>query len=127
MTDTTNEQGASGAERRIYEQERLVFSAMEQLAEMMADESLSKADLARLLGTSRAYVTNLLSGRGNPTLRTLADVAVAMGFRFEMRHEPLRMAEFIEVPAQLVKRRSTTFHGLETAPRSATVGSGLAA
>lgn len=99
-------------ERRFYEQEALIGMATERLSEMMHEKDLSKADLARLLGTSRAYVTNLLSGRTNLTLRTLADVAVAMGYRVEIKHEPLRTGEFITSPL-LRGTHTTKVHRIE--------------
>jgi transcriptional regulator with XRE-family HTH domain len=92
--------------RRQYEQERLILWTTEELARMMHEQDLSKADLARALGTSRAYVTNLLSGRTNLTLRTLADVAAVMDYRIEISHCPLRSGEYINVAAR--PYRSTT-------------------
>jgi transcriptional regulator with XRE-family HTH domain len=86
--------------RRLYEQDRLIIWATEHLSQIMDEQSLSKADLARLLGTSRAYVTNLLSGRTNLTLRTLADVAAVMDYRIEVKHEPLRQGDFINTPVR---------------------------
>lgn len=100
MNDSLISHEMDAAERRQYEQERLILWATERLAEMMSEKALSKADLARALGTSRAYVTNLLSGRTNLTLRTLADVAAVMGFRIELSHCPLRSGEYINVSAR---------------------------
>lgn len=99
MNESLIDNEMSAKERRLLEQERLILWATERLAEMMHEKDLSKADLARALGTSRAYVTNLLSGRTNLTLRTLADVSAVMGFRIELSHCPLRTGEYINVAA----------------------------
>lgn len=72
------------------EQERLVLEAIEKVGEAMEEANVSKAELARRLGTSRANVTALLSGRRNMTLRTLADLASALGQRVAITLEPLR-------------------------------------
>lgn len=90
--------------RRDYEQERLVRSATERIGDAMEEAGISRADLARMLGTSRANVTALLSGERNMTLRTLADLAAVLGQRVEIALEPLRL------PAG-VSRRLPVSHG----------------
>ncbi len=75
--------------RRLYEQERLVVWVSEALAQAMAESGLSKADLAERLGTSRAHITQVLSGSRNMTLRTVADLAWACSQRAEVQMGPL--------------------------------------
>jgi transcriptional regulator with XRE-family HTH domain len=96
-------QTATPEARREYEQERLVLWTTERIAEVMQQSELTRADLARLLGTSRANVTGLLSGERNLTLRTLADVCFALGYRADLRMEPLRQGEFVSTPVQVVR------------------------
>lgn len=45
----------------------------------MEEQKVSRAELARRLGTSRAYVTKLLGGNANFTLHTMTKVAMALG------------------------------------------------
>ena len=75
--------------RRLYEQERLALWVSEALAQAMAESGLSKADLAERLGTSRAHITQVLSGSRNMTLRTVADLAWACNQRAEFQMDPL--------------------------------------
>ena len=75
--------------RRLYEQERLVLWVSEALAHAMAESGLSKADLAEKLGTSRAHITQVLSGSRNMTLRTVADLAWACNQRAEVHLAPI--------------------------------------
>ena len=75
--------------RRRYEQERLVLWVSEALAQAMAESGLSKADLAERLGTSRAHITQVLSGSRNMTLRTVADLAWACDQRAGFQMDPL--------------------------------------
>jgi transcriptional regulator with XRE-family HTH domain len=96
-------QSATPEARRLYEQERLVAWATERLSEAMEEGEVSKADLARLLETSRANVTALLSGGRNMTLRTLADVACVLGHRVEISLEPLRQGQFLSAPLRVVR------------------------
>jgi transcriptional regulator with XRE-family HTH domain len=65
--------------RKLLSVEALVAEASEVIASLMAQQNLSKADLARRLNRSRAWVTQLLSGKANMTVRTLAEVAHALG------------------------------------------------
>jgi transcriptional regulator with XRE-family HTH domain len=45
---------------------------------------ITRADLARALGWSRARVTQVLSGDGNLTVQTVATVSKALGFTFDV-------------------------------------------
>lgn len=64
--------------RRLVSIEALVAEASEAIAKLMAEQNVSKADLARRLNKSRAWVTQLLSGKANMTVRTLAEVVYAL-------------------------------------------------
>ena len=50
-----------------------------RVQQLREDRLLSKAELARRLGTTRAVVTRNLSGSQNMTLRTFADMATVLG------------------------------------------------
>ncbi len=64
--------------RRLLSIESLVAEAAELIARLMAEQNVSKADLARRLNKSRSWVTQLLSGKANMTIRTLAEVTYAL-------------------------------------------------
>lgn len=96
-------QTATPEARREYEQERLVLWTTERIAELMEQSGVSRAELARMLGTSRPNVTALLSGARNMTLRTLADVCSVLGHRADVRLEPLRSGEYTSTPVQIVR------------------------
>lgn len=65
--------------RRIYQEERAILLVTEQVCQIMDEDGVTKADLANRLGRSRAYITQLLDGRANMTIRTIADVFFALG------------------------------------------------
>jgi plasmid maintenance system antidote protein VapI len=52
---------------------------IEDVWRLMEEQKVSRAELARRLGTSRAYVTKLLGGNANFTLQTMTKVAMALG------------------------------------------------
>ena len=65
--------------RRLLEQERLVLEATEAIATLMEQERISRTELARKINKSPAYITKLLRGTNNFTLRNLSDVFFALG------------------------------------------------
>lgn len=95
-------QTESSEARREYERERFIVWALEEIAEAMQQNGLTKADLARALGKSRAYITQVLSGR-NVTVGTLVDLAWACGVRLSVKREPLRNGDFISSPVMVVE------------------------
>lgn len=74
---------------RLVEEESLILEATERITEVMDAEGISKAELARRLDKSRAYVTQVLDGSRNMTLRTLSDLAFALGYRIRIEREPI--------------------------------------
>jgi len=65
--------------RRLLEQERLIVEVTEAMASLLKEREVSRSELARRIGTSPAFVTKLLRGDNNFTLRTLSDVFFALG------------------------------------------------
>lgn len=70
------EQSTNG--RKLLEQERLIVEVTETIARLMEEQRVSRAELARKIEKTPAFITKLLNGDNNFTLRTLSDVAFAM-------------------------------------------------
>jgi antitoxin component HigA of HigAB toxin-antitoxin module len=87
MTEKTKfQEFIEDAERhRIFEQESLAFEATELIFTLLKEQQLTKADLAKRIGKSKAYVTQLLSGSRNMTLHTFADLVFALGYKVDLR------------------------------------------
>ena len=94
--------------RRLLAVEALVAEASEVIASLMAEQNVSKADLARRLNKSRAWVTQLLSGKANITVRTLADVVYTLGAEVKLQAQP---------PSWTLSRPSDKFAGAARAAR----------
>ncbi len=58
--------------------ERAILEFTEQVAAAMHEAGMSRADLARKLGVSKAFVTKLLNGNPNLTIRTMVALAKAL-------------------------------------------------
>lgn len=74
--------------RRLLSMEALAAQASELIARLMAERSVTKAELARRLNKSRAWVTQLLSGKANMTVRTLAEVAYTLDAEVKLHSQP---------------------------------------
>lgn len=59
--------------------ERLIVAVTEEIWGAMEREGVSNVDLAQKLGTGKSYISQLLTGARNMTLKTIADVAAALG------------------------------------------------
>jgi transcriptional regulator with XRE-family HTH domain len=74
--------------RRLYEQERLLVEVTESLTDAMREKKVNRAQLAQALGRSKAFVTQLLRGNHNMTLRTLADLFNALEYQICLKAVP---------------------------------------
>lgn len=70
-----------GRERLLTE--RAIIRVTEQLEEAMEATGRNRADFARLLGKSKGWVTQLLDGENNKTIRTVAYAFAVLGAQFE--------------------------------------------
>ena len=63
----------------VYWHEGAVIEFTEDLQRRMEEQDISRAELARRMGTSRAYITRLLGGDANFTLMTMVKLSMAVG------------------------------------------------
>ncbi len=92
-----------------YWQEDLRIKVADALNDEMKRQAVTKADLARRLGTSPAYITKILGGRQNLSLDSLAKVAFHLGLSWEPVLAPLNfeIKQLTDVrPARKVKKQS---------------------
>jgi transcriptional regulator with XRE-family HTH domain len=65
--------------QKIYAVEGLLADAAELIWQLLVQRKMKQTDLARLLNKTPAFVSQLLNGKANMTVRTLAEVASALG------------------------------------------------
>ncbi len=75
-------------DRRLLAQEGLIFDVSQLIWEVMEQSETSRAELARRLGTSKSYITKLLRGYSNLTLRSLSDIFSALGREVVIKAAP---------------------------------------
>jgi transcriptional regulator with XRE-family HTH domain len=86
---TKAKDGKGGDYQRLVEQETLIFEATELLSELIEEGKLSRKELAEKMGRSKGFVTQILAGDRNMTLRTLADFSYALDHRVKVKAAPL--------------------------------------
>jgi transcriptional regulator with XRE-family HTH domain len=89
MPTLTERLTSTPAGMKLWQQERCIFETTERLCELMELHKVSRSELAKRLGTSKGYVTQLLDGSTNMTLRTLSDVYLALGYEFHPADSPI--------------------------------------
>jgi transcriptional regulator with XRE-family HTH domain len=65
--------------QKHYAVEGLIGDTAELIWQLLVRRNMKQADLARLLNKTPAYVSQLLNGKANMTVRTLAEVMYALG------------------------------------------------
>lgn len=75
----------SNAEEKAYAKEELVYNVTEDILVILEDMGISKIELAKKLGKSKSYVSQVLSGARNMTLGTLSDICFAIGIKPEIK------------------------------------------
>ena len=75
---------SSARNRRLLQEEELILDVTEALSEMLEREDVSRVALAQKLGKTKGFVSQILAGGRNLTLRTIADIADALGYRIRI-------------------------------------------
>jgi ribosome-binding protein aMBF1 (putative translation factor) len=82
-----------------YQAEYLKLRFGEELGNLMEQQHISQAELARRIRTSRAYVTRIFRSDFNPTFETLAKLAIALDARIAIHLHPNEAeVRWLEIP-----------------------------
>ena len=83
---------------RLLRQERLILDVTELLTEALGNSGVTRAELARRLGRTPGFVSQVLGGGRNLTLRTIADIAEALALRpsFELTSDRVAVSNSAE-------------------------------
>lgn len=99
---TLTERLTSTAEgMKLWQQERAIFETTERICELMQWHGVTKSEMAKRLGVSKGYITQLLDGTSNMTIRTISDVYLALGREFHPSDSPL--VSHHEIPPAVIR------------------------
>src|SRR5215213_8426522 len=73
---------------RGLQQEELIIEVTEAMARALRSSGLTKTELAERLGKTKGFVSQVFGGGNNLTLRTLADIAGALGCKVQVQLRP---------------------------------------
>lgn len=91
-----------------------IDSIINELADRVDAEGLSRADLARAIGADPSVVRRLLTAENvNPTLGTLSEVAAALGMKVTLA--PMTAAERREITEPMTRATSQGMRGPKAA------------
>lgn len=76
--------------RDTYHVEQVILQFTSDLHRLMKAQGLSKADLARVLGTSPAYITKVFRGDANFTIESMIRLSKAVGghLHIDLKSDP---------------------------------------
>lgn len=75
---------------RLYQQERAILEVTELVCQLMDEQDVSRSVLAKRLDRTKGYITQLLDGRANMTVRTISDVFTALDRAVHFQEGSLR-------------------------------------
>lgn len=78
---------------RLVRREELIIDVTETLTQALESAGVTRAELARRLGRSPGFVSQVFGGGRNLTLRTIADIAAALSVRPALTLSPDRENE----------------------------------
>ncbi len=76
--------------RREFQQEQAILNVTEAICEIMDAKHVTRTALAQRIGKTKGYVTQLLDGRTNMTIRTISDVLTALDADIDVPATPSR-------------------------------------
>jgi hypothetical protein len=74
---------------RLFQQERIILEVTEKICDVLEQKNMNRVQLASALSKSKGYISQLLDGSANMTLRTMSDVFLALGLKACVRTQPL--------------------------------------
>ena len=87
LTEVERFERSSTENRRLLKQEELILEMTEALSAAIKEAGITRSEVAKRLGKTKGFVSQVLAGGRNLTLRTIADVADAIGISLTIRVE----------------------------------------
>jgi transcriptional regulator with XRE-family HTH domain len=79
---------------KLMAQGELIMEVTETICDLLEKEKISRKELAERLGKSKGFVSQLLNGGRNLTLRTVADILHVLGYKISL--SPYKKGEQVQ-------------------------------
>lgn len=70
-----------------FQLEGVLIDINEQIIKLMIEKKMTRKNLADKLGCSKAYITRILQGNHNVTMKTLLQIAMALDVEFSLNYQ----------------------------------------
>ena len=101
LTDVERFEQSSTESRRLLNQEKLILEVTEALSEAIEKRGLTRSEVAKRLGKTKGFVSQLLAGGRNLTLRTVADIADAIGISLRVAVQRVEISKGATRPRRM--------------------------
>ncbi len=88
---------------RLMAQGELIMEVTETLWDLLEKEKISRKELADRLGKTKGFVSQLLNGGRNLTLRTVADILHVLGYKVSLVPSKIEQKEDLGTSARRKK------------------------
>ena len=75
---------------KLMAEESLILEITEKIIELMQKENITKEELEKRLVKSKGFITQLLNGSRNFTVKTIADVFHTLGYSLQIMAEKIK-------------------------------------
>jgi len=76
--------------KKLYLEERLILRVTNVISGCMEEQKVKKVDLAERVGCSKGYITQILDGTANLTLKTISNVLFELGSTLTVKAESIK-------------------------------------
>ena len=76
--------------KKLYLEERLILRVTNVISGCMEEQKVKKVDLAKRVGCSKGYITQILDGTANLTLKTVSNVLFELGSTLAVKAESIK-------------------------------------
>ena len=89
--------------RKLLAEEEIILEFTETICDLLEEEKVSRKELAERLGKTKGFVSQLLNGGRNLTLRTVADILHVLEYKVTLNPEKIvnyrHLGKIIEFPS----------------------------
>ena len=75
--------------RKLLAEEELILEFTETICDLLEEENVSRKELAKRLGKTKGFVSQLLNGGRNLTLRTVADILHVLEYKVTLNPQKI--------------------------------------